>query len=69
MWKKYQQILLLGDNEINHLHIFFIFQKPCPEYDTKLWWWNSSLIALGIVEYSFINITPSSTLTQTDSTC
>ena len=34
-----------------------------------IWWWGSSPGALGNVEYSFIAVTYSSTLTQSDSTC
>ena len=34
-----------------------------------IWWWGSSPEALGNVEYSFIAITPRSTLTLSGSTC
>ena len=32
-----------------------------------MWWWGSNLEALGNVKYSFITITPRSTLTQSGS--
>ena len=34
-----------------------------------IWWWGSSSKDLGSVDYPFIAITPSSSLTQSDSTC
>ena len=47
---------------------------PCPNECpvmtlNRIWWWGSSLEALGNVEYPFITITPRSTLTQSGSTC
>ena len=44
------------------------FAKKCPDMTLTIWWWGSKSKTLGNVEYPFIAITSTFTLTRTGST-